>query len=601
MNPAHIAYQCLTDDAWGMGYDESILDLDSFTAAADVFYGEGLGLCMAWSQQDSIESFLATVMDHAGAVLVEDRVTLKHKLIPIRGGYDIEALPHFSDALGNVLSVERLERGGAADAINELTVVYVDSLTGKQGTVTVQNLAGIQAAGRVIAQTRQYPGLPTAELALRVAMRDLDAANGGLARLRLTVNREAYNTLPGRVIKLSWSKLGIVQMPLRVLDVDYGSLTDGRIALQCLQDVFGLPETVYVQPTPPPAPDDGTPPPAAAVDALEAPYRDLLRALGRSEAEALGEESGFFAALAARPAAYAPGYTLRTRTEAEDFREAAQGDWCPAAVLGQSIGPVTSVLALTAADGLTQIEPGAVAMIGTGPQAELIRIDSIDPGTGLASVGRGCIDTTPRTWPPGTRVWLGIDDFAAADPREYVLGETVTGRIITRGPAGALGEFAAPTVAATMAQRKHRPYPPGRLRITDAGASAVAYPSSCDGELIATWAHRDRILQDDRVVDEAPESIGPEPGTTYTVRWYVDGALDDEETGLTGTASTPYTPASPGIVRVQVLAVRDGLESWQAAEHSFAYGVGLLNGRITEDGQLRLVESGPQRILEDES
>src|SRR5690606_6533837 len=35
MNPAHIVYEALTNPEWGLGYPPAVLDLASFTAAAD--------------------------------------------------------------------------------------------------------------------------------------------------------------------------------------------------------------------------------------------------------------------------------------------------------------------------------------------------------------------------------------------------------------------------------------------------------------------------------------------------------------------------------------------------------------------------------------
>ena len=50
MNPAHIVYECLTNAEWGMGYGSSLIDNTSFTAAADTFFTEGMGLCMKWTR-----------------------------------------------------------------------------------------------------------------------------------------------------------------------------------------------------------------------------------------------------------------------------------------------------------------------------------------------------------------------------------------------------------------------------------------------------------------------------------------------------------------------------------------------------------------------
>lgn len=596
MNPAHIIYQCLTDDEWGMGYDDSILDLDSFAAAADTFHAEGMGLSLLWSRQDTIESFVQVVLDHAGAVLGEDRRTGKILLTPIRGDYDLEDLPHFSDTLGNIVSLQRFERGTPADAINELTVSFTDGLTGKTGGVTVQNLAAIQAAGRVISQSRDYPGFPTIELAARAAMRDLLAATAGLSRWKLTVNRDGYSLLPGKVIKVSWSDDGIVEMPLRVLQVDYGSLTDGKVQLECAEDVFGLPDTVYVKPQEPGWTDPSGPPQASpAIAALEVPYRELLQVLGTAETAALASDAGYVAAVAARPPGFSLNFRLYARTGADPFEDVAAGDWCPSGALAASLAPSGATVTLTGASALDRVKVGELAMLGEGVGAELVRIDAIDVGTSALTLGRGCADTVPRAWPAGTRFWA-IDQYGAGSPAEYVEGETVDLKVLSMSGQGLLPELSAPGVSVELAARQVRPYPPGRLRFDDDLGTDVAYPVDLVGEVTVHWAHRDRLLQHDQLVDASEASIGPEPGTTYTVRYYLDDVLVETESGLTGTSATPYTYSGDGLGRVEVEALRDGHSSWQVAAADFTYFLEAPATRITDAGDIRITDAGDRRI-----
>lgn len=88
-----------------------------------------------------------------------------------------------------------------------------------------------------------------------------------------------------------------------------------------------------------------------------------------------------------------------------------------------------------------------------------------------------------------------------------------------------------------------------------------------------SWAHRSRVLQTAYLVTQDDASIGPEPGTTYTVRVYGEtGTLRHTEMGLTGTSWTyPLEDeiAASGLGRpnekmtVKVESVRDGHPNWQ--------------------------------------
>jgi hypothetical protein len=90
--------------------------------------------------------------------------------------------------------------------------------------------------------------------------------------------------------------------------------------------------------------------------------------------------------------------------------------------------------------------------------------------------------------------------------------------------------------------------------------------------------------------------VTPETGTTYTARVYrVDtDALLTETTGITGT-SVVLTPVYNGDVRLELFAVRDGLESYQKFSHQFLFSTDEFRAtttgamRITTDGQSRLV------------
>jgi len=90
-------------------------------------------------------------------------------------------------------------------------------------------------------------------------------------------------------------------------------------------------------------------------------------------------------------------------------------------------------------------------------------------------------------------------------------------------------------------------------------------------EFDVAWVHRDRVLQADQLVDASVASIGPEPGTTYTLRVYLDDVLVDEVNGIAGATHGYGGYPGGGTMTVEVAAIRDELESWQAASVSFLY------------------------------
>ena len=465
MNPAHIVYQCLTDQTWGMSYDAGMIDDASFTEAADAFYAEGLGLCLAWTRQGSIESFLQIVMDHAGAVVAQDRRTGKFILHAIRPIADPSSLPLFDAS--NIAALDSFQRASVAETINEVTVNYVDSVTGKASSLTVQNLANIHAQGGVVAQSREYGGLATYGLAARIAERDLTISSTPLAKYKFKANRQAYNLIPGDCIRFSWAKLGITEVVLRILRMDYGDLQNGAITIEAVEDVFSLPSASYAQEQAglwePPSTATIAPP---EYRLIEGTFRDLVLVAGQTFADAANDTSGFVVGVAVRPTGLSIAFDLHTRVSPADYVEAASGDWSPTGVLTEAVGPTDTFIILAFAADLDQVLAGMPALLGD----EIVRVDDIDVATRTVTIARGCVDTVPQPHPEGERFWC-LGDWGAPDQTEYTTGEEVDGKFLTATTSGTLAIGSAPSDSVTITGRQGRPYPPGKLRI-----NGLAYP-----------------------------------------------------------------------------------------------------------------------------
>lgn len=575
MNPAHIIYQCHTDPQWGMGYPTATIG-PTFTAAADQLWAEDFGLCMLWNRQEEIGAFVRRVLDHIGAVLYTNPQTGAFELKLIRDDYDPETLDVFDES--NVIAVESFQRVGYGDMVNEITVVYRDVETNRDTPVTVQNLAAVQAQGGVVSQTRQYPGIPNADLALRVAQRDLLAASTPLAKARVRVNRTAWSRFPGDVFRLVWPKLGITSIVVRVLGIDFGSLDDGSIVLDVAEDVFGLPASSYAAQEPRGWVEPQILPSViTAQDVVEAPYRSLVNELSAAELAAIDEDAAYLSALAARPSASSTSFDIFTRVGTAAFSERAVGSFVPYAELDIDIGHTDTAIPLAAGVDLSIVSVGTLAIIGSGRDgAEWVRVDAINPAAPSMTISRGMLDTTPRPHAAGDPVWFD-DASSAPELVERATGETVDFRLLTKTVSGRLPIASAITVSGTAQRRQDRPYPPGKVRI-----NGEAYPVSAEDALEITWAHRDRLQQTAGLIDQATGNIGPESGVTYSAELRnVDAdSLVASASGLTGTSWTPQiSQAGSYDMRLQLWAVRDGVDSWQRHDYTFAYsGAGLSIG-----------------------
>lgn len=483
MNPAHVIYQCITDPENGLGYPAAVIDEPSFIKAANQLYDEGLGVNLGWNVQTSIEDFIAIAQDHAGGMMVRDRRTGLFKFKLLRKDYVIDDLPIYGPH--NCRIIGDAQRPSPADVVNELQVTYTDYRDGEEKTTTVRNVAAQQAVGRIISKPHSLTGLPTESLAQRCGVRDLDAMSLPLWRFDLEFFRSAAVLEPGDVFRFIWPPLGL-DIVLRIPDeLNYGNAAEGRVRGKVIEDVFSLPDSVWTGSVGEPNPGPNTNPLRAESTLVEAPYRDLVQALTPAKLASLEPDTAYVGAIAVRANQSQTTFELHTRIPPALLVRVGAGDFAGSALLSAAVAPLDAGLPVTSEVDLGRLEVGSAAFLGTGPDQEMVRIVSVN--VGMIGVARGCGDTVPSSWPEGTRLW-GYDNYGAADPTEYMAGETIQGKAFSRSPAGLSDD--APLLSITPVGRAWLPYPPGNVK--------------SNGVL---------VLSGDPVIPPAPTTPDPPPGS----------------------------------------------------------------------------------------
>lgn len=314
MNPAHIIYECLTNRQWGRGLERERLDDTAFTAVATALALEGFGLCLRWNRSDAIESFVQGVLNHIGGVIFTSRSTGLITLRLIRGGYDINTLQHFTPETG---LLEITDSAVGAVQVNEVQVTYRDPITDEDMTVKVSNLGALQAAGGAVnSVSRDYKGLPTAELAQRVAQRDLRASSVNLRTFTVTLDRRGRSIEPASVFLVSDPARGIPPTPVRAGSIQDGTLTDGKITIGAVQDVFELPQVSWAVDVP----NSWVPPDTSACldvhKVFEVPYFMLAGSLRRADLAYVDTNDGFIGAVCGQGKSLNAGYRMAVRSGA---------------------------------------------------------------------------------------------------------------------------------------------------------------------------------------------------------------------------------------------------------------------------------------------
>lgn len=581
-NPAHVLYYSRTNSEMGRESRASINDA-SLRAAADKLYDEGFGICPEWDPaNESVDDFEKRICKLIGGSFTRSLEDGQWYLDLARGDYVLADLPILTD--DDILDFK--EQPGVLDnAVNSVSVSYFDPDKNETITTAPVRAMALVASFGTIHQTTNYPEIPSADLATRVAQRDMLATATPTRAFDLATMRVAWNWRPNQYFRLQAPKRGIAEMVCIIGDHQTGTLKSGAIKMKVAQDTNGMPATSFVQVEPgvdtrPPQ----TPTPIAAQRAIEAPYVEISAMLSRADLAALPADVGYAMAVAAKPAGDLD-YTIMVQAAGGDYLDAGRGEWCATAVLNEPAGRTTTAFTLGASSGVD----GVVVGMGALWDDEIVRVDAIDVGAGTITLGRGCADTTPaKEHAAGSRLWFYPVGFAY-DASEFTDGESVNVKLLANTGSQQQPIDSATAMPITFCARQARPYPPGKLTI-----NGEVHPTIAIDPVVIEWTHRDRLQQADQLVDTIATSIGPESGTTYTVRVYLNDVIDSTTTGVAGTSCSPMISGN-GDVRVAVSAVRDGLESWQALEATFAYGVEL---RITEDGETRLTEDGEMRVLE---
>jgi hypothetical protein len=161
-------------------------------------------------------------------------------------------------------------------------------------TVKISNQAAIAAARNTInSSSVSYPGIPVPSLALRVAQRDLRIASTSLRRFSLVFDRRGATIEPGSVFVIEDASRNIPRMAVRVGRVEAGTLTDGKIVVAAVQDVFSLPSKSFAKNVPPSWNPPTSKPCIDEQDVFEIPYCVLASTMTPADFDYVNPDGGY--------------------------------------------------------------------------------------------------------------------------------------------------------------------------------------------------------------------------------------------------------------------------------------------------------------------
>ena len=239
MNATHIVYDCLTDPYWGLGFEQSRINLSSFESVALRTFDEDIGLCMSLQRNTPIVSFIQNICRYIDAQVYFDSND-KLKIKAIRRDYNRTTLPRYDES--NTKEVSGFKRAQIYQSPNTVTTQYTD-IRIEQGastitSITLQDLSLLQAVAQPIRSSSDYSGAIHSELASRLALRDLTALSQQLIYCNLNVFATARTLELGDVFLLTWPDYGIDSVVMRISGIQYSDNINNMISIECVQDVF---------------------------------------------------------------------------------------------------------------------------------------------------------------------------------------------------------------------------------------------------------------------------------------------------------------------------------------------------------------------------
>lgn len=574
-NAANMIYEIITNREWGAALSSALIGTASFNAVAETLYNENFGLSLQWDSRKSYEDLIEEILRHIDGVLYYDILTGLFKLKLLRPDYTSAELPLFDES--NIITLTECSKPSYEETANELHVVYYDAIARKERTVVAHDTGNLQMQGTIISVEKKYAGICTHDIAGRVAIRDMKVLSTPILKVSFYCDRDAFNLTPGDPFRFSWAARGIVEVILRVAEIDFGSLIDSRIYIDAVEDVSSGNAAVYDgSGTSGTVVADDSPVDISTYLQIESPYI-LRRIAGYVEETAAEADMAIQLYLAVVPSNYTKGYNFYEKT-AGGVHTLHKDDngFGPTATIYEAPGLVQEVLtssftfeiesglSLWELDGISARELSGLLYC----DGEFMSYESAVITGGVyitfTNLHRGLLDTVPAVHISiGTRVW-SVQGAAQLNKRYDATGSVTTvAQPVSTG--GTLALTSCTPRAITFASRGLKPYPPGNWKL-----EGSSYPVNFTGDLLVNWNHRNRELNTTQIWYQTDVDVGAaEAGTAYELKFYNTngGGLLRTESGLTGITYT-YTEADqladnggsvlpPGL-RVTLTSSRDG-------------------------------------------
>lgn len=570
-NPAHIIFECLTDQTWGKGNDISGIDIPSFVAVAQTLRDENLGLSFEWSSSTAIEDFINQVLSHINGILNESPRTKLWTLSLLRADYDINSLTILSPKNCVLTS---FQRKGWGETVNEVVVTWTNPNGENQETVTIHDNANISIqAGEVVSTNVDYSGARTSDLALRLGLRDLQQVSAPLASVSVSGSGVLSDVLPGDVKLFVWPEYNMPPLVGRVTSVEYGTTDNPGTKIVLTEDVFGFDQINYLGDSTNWTNPDQPPSDLDKVLLTSVPYFLIASLLGDTQAQAIDYPVAFSLSvpLSTNGAAHnidvefeIDGDFSGTNYESAGVVDPQTGGTLPVSLIFET----ESTFSIAGYFGAGVPSVGNFLILSNTATPELQEITQITAVAGtVVTVSRGLLDTVPLAWASGQDFWIIRPDSRFYDSHQRAVSETPVYKFLMTTGLGRLALADATAHTFELTERLYQPYRPANLTVNGTLAASVNVVTA-DTSFAVAWSQRNRLTETSAILKWNDADVAPESGQTTTVQVYdkLTNTLLHSYTAISGTSqAVPMvdmgTITDQQVLEVRVKSVRDGYDS----------------------------------------
>lgn len=598
-NPIEVIYDIMTYGWGNLGYDPAKINVEGWQDVALSIWNESNGISIGVANATEAKDAVKTILRQVNCTMYEDMTTGLVEIKAIRDDYDIEDLPVFGP--DKIVEVRNFTKKLWSETINVVRVTYTDRAAGytENKPALAKDFALLRFQGKERPVEIKMPGVKVGELANEIAARELSNLNIPLHSCQMVTDRQGNTLKPGDPFVFQWPEYNIAQMIMRVKKSNNGTLENGALSFDVVQDEYGSAATVISAP----APSEYVPETLAPVDIVDFKLFELPYWLDYQAS--LGTLSGHtrLAAFAVAPTSYTIGYDAFIDIVPDDAQVLTLAPYSNTAELiteidrfdGWDTGEIATLDITTPsqpADAELAPDPrlgGGLILINDELLAYSSAVDNLDDTWTLSDVKRALLDTTWLAHASGAIVYLfeGQEGFFESDTPN---GDTVDVYLIDRTATGSSAETDAVVTEFTNVGRPQLPLPPDYLTAEGARTAFQEFAVGSTVTIDARPRNRNDLLE---IAFEDDAAGTAEAGTTYRISYEIGGVvieIADDET-LPYDITVTHDMAGECVFLLE--AKRDGLYSFTAAPIPVVIG----EVRLTEAGDVRYTEDGEIRLI----